>query len=283
VASAPSLPDAVPAPDFTRDTAVTPMGGGLYAACCSLEWAAPIGPNGGYLAAMVLRAMVTEIDDPGREPRSLTLHYLRAPMAGPATVTVTTERTGRTMSTLSARLEQEGRLCIIAIGAFGAAFPSAAELTTPAPATPAWTDVDPWPLHESMPPISHRLLVRPTVGPPPFSGAAEAVSGGWLSLRESAPMDAMLLALFVDAWLPAVFAALTVPAAVPTIDLTVHFRDPRATCAHPAEVPLFCLFRSTTSQDGYVEEDGSVWAPDGTLLAQSRQLALLRPVPGAAG
>jgi hypothetical protein len=30
--------------------------------------------------------------------------------------------------------------------------------------------------------------------------------------------------------------------------------------------------------DGFFEEDGVVWAADGTVLAQSRQLALLMPV-----
>jgi acyl-CoA thioesterase len=43
--------------------------------------------------------------------------------------------------------------------------------------------------------------------------------------------------------------------------------------------PVLARFSSSTSHDGFFEEDGAIWAPDGTLLAQSRQLALL--IPGA--
>jgi hypothetical protein len=34
-------------------------------------------------------------------------------------------------------------------------------------------------------------------------------------------------------------------------------------------------FRTTVIHEGYFEEDGRIWAADGTLLAHSRQLALL--------
>jgi hypothetical protein len=40
---------------------------------------------------------------------------------------------------------------------------------------------------------------------------------------------------------------------------------------------VLARFASRTSHGGFFEEDGEIWAPDGTLLAQSRQLALLLP------
>ncbi len=75
-----------------------------------------------------------------------------------------------------------------------------------------------------------------------------------------------------DAWMPPVFGRITQPAAVPTIDLTVHLRNPQ-----PVDVDdwVLVVFRSTVASDGFIEEDGELWSRDGTLLAQSRQLAVV--------
>ena len=64
---------------FERATAVEPLGDGAWHATCDAAWATQLGANGGFLAAIVLRAMIAELDDPAREARSLTCHYLRRP------------------------------------------------------------------------------------------------------------------------------------------------------------------------------------------------------------
>jgi acyl-CoA thioesterase len=78
--------------------------------------------------------------------------------------------------------------------------------------------------------------------------------------------------------MPAPFPRLTAPTAAPTIDLTIHFRAPAATAALRPEDHVLGVFRSTASAGGFFEEDGELWSPDGTLLAQSRQLALMLPL-----
>jgi hypothetical protein len=67
-----------------------------------------------------------------------------------------------------------------------------------------------------------------------------------------------------------------VPSAAPTIDLNVHFRT-SLPHLEAGVAPHLCLIRirSRLIQDGFFEEDSVIWAPDGTVLAQSRQLALL--------
>jgi acyl-CoA thioesterase len=270
--------------DFAAATAVAAdpdhPGTGVYDAVCSTAWSAPRGPNGGYLAAIVLRAMQAEIADPGRHARSLTCHFLSPPADGPVRVEVGVERAGRSVTVLSARLLQDGRPCVAALGAFGRDFGSAADWTTPAPVLPAAGEIDAWPTFDDAPPIAHRVQLRPVFGAPPFSAAAEAVTGGWLRVADPVEPDAALLAFYADAWLPSPFPRLSAPVAAPTVDLTVHLRAPGALAALGAADPVLARFTSTTSAGGFFEEDGELWAPDGTLLAQSRQLALLFPTNG---
>jgi acyl-CoA thioesterase len=81
----------------------------------------------------------------------------------------------------------------------------------------------------------------------------------------------VVIAAITDAWPPAVFSRLEVPVGVPTIDLTIHFRQT------PSGEPGWTLvrFRTQVAAAGYLEEDGEVWSADGRLLAQSRQLAVV--------
>ncbi len=91
-------------------------------------------------------------------------------------------------------------------------------------------------------------------------------------------MDAPAIAAVTDGWLPPVFGRTNEPLVVPTIDLTVHFRS---AVPHPgvaADGFLLAVFRTSVAADGFLDEDGEVWAPDGTLLAQSRQLAAILPL-----
>src|SRR3954469_4778930 len=106
--------------DFEADTSVRPAGEGAFAASVSDQWAVPRGPNGGYIAAIVLRALEAAVADPARAARSLTLHYLRPPAPGACTVHVTVERAGRTLTSLSARLVQDEQVMVIALAAFAA-------------------------------------------------------------------------------------------------------------------------------------------------------------------
>ena len=79
-----------------------------------------------------------------------------------------------------------------------------------------------------------------------------------------------------DGYYPAIWPRLTELLPAPTIDLTIHFRAPL-----PYSGPVLARFTSRLARDGYFEEDGELWSPDGTLVAQSRQLALLLGAPAA--
>lgn len=262
---------------FSTDTAVEALGEGRYRTRIDPGWWIERGPNGGYVAALVLRAMSTEVDDPGRPARSLTVHYLRPPHEGDAEVAVRIERTGRTLSNVSARLEQDGRLLAVALGAFAQSRPGVAFLDAPPPPVPAPEEVVLLPEPPVTIPMRARYESRFAVGPLPFSGAAEAETGGWIRLApdeaDGEVVDQHLLAAFTDAWIPAVFSKVVGRLGVPTVDLTIHFRNPGVVL--PADRHCLARFHTRAAAEGFLEEDGEIWGPDGVLLAQSRQLAVV--------
>lgn len=258
---------------FSDDTAVIPAGEGCYDARIDQGWWIERGPNGGYLAAIVLRAILAEAAEPERRPRSLTLHYLRPPAVGPCRVRVTVERAGRGVTTMSARLEQDGRDCVLALAALGfdrdgATFDDLEppEVRLPEPiVAPSGVPVA----------IAERYDTRPAIGGNLFEPGDEALTGGWIRTVDDDPVDSVLVAALTDAWPPAVFTRAATPIGVPTVDLTIHFRHAPPAPADPGRPWSVVRFRTTTSAEGFLEEDGEVWTPDGVLLAQCRQLAVV--------
>ena len=272
---------------FDRDTAVHRQGGSesesLFTAEVSPDWRAGRGPHGGYLSAMLLRALVETVADPARTPRSLTIHFTRAPEPGPVSIRTTIERAGRSLSTLSARMEQDGSLMALVLAAFSVPWsaPEIVEMQMPNVSPPDRTREAGTLRQAGAPPFTKHLVFQPRIGTLPFTGSDEPMEiGGWIGLEVPRPIDAISLVFFSDALFPAPFIRLTEQAVSPTIDLTIHFRSgaPRTENADPQELCL-ARFRSSVLHEGFFEEDGVIWAPDGSVLAQSRQLALLMPLP----
>ena len=264
---------------FDADSAVEPLGDGAYAAAIVADWSAPPGPNGGYIAALNLRAMRAEIGEPEKLPRSLTLHYLRPPAPGDVRIEVTVERAGRTATTCSARMTQAGKLTTIALCVLTTDYEGVADWTLTPPEVPPPEEVPAIEMWEGAPSIFAKLETRVLFGPMPFTAGDEAVTGGWLRARGETRLTPELLTLYTDAWWPPPFGVLGEVALAPTLELTIHFR---ARPPEDADALVLARFRAEASIDGLFDERGEVWSRDGRLLAQSRQLALLRPLPNPA-
>ncbi len=272
---------------FDRDTAVQTLSRvgdrGSFAAEVAHGWRAGRGPHGGYLAAIILRALTLALDDPRRSPRSLTIHFLKAPDEGPLLIETTIERSGRSLSSLSARMTQNGTTMGLALAAFSVPWrgPEWNELPMPevAPPDPERRPGTLFPL-EHGPAFAGYIVLQRRFGEMPFTGEqAPLETGGWLGLVEPRPLDALALAFFTDALVPTPFMRLPGPAPAPTIDITIHFRAelPRppsdGAAADPHELVL-ARTHTTLIHEGFFEEDAVIWDRHGTVLVQSRQLAL---------
>jgi acyl-CoA thioesterase len=300
---------------FERATAVTQVAEGRFLAHVDAGWSTPISANGGYLAAILVRAIeaagatgTNGAVDPAsdgavtpRQLRSLTCHFLRPVPSGPLDVSVEVLRTGRRISTVRVTASQHGRDAIHALAAL-------AVLDLPAAGTwePEPPDVGPAPARDaplidpedyrrsgrdgwlgpvaSMPPMFRRVRVAPRIGGVPFSNRelpqGEAPeTGGWIALPEPRPIDAAFVALCTDVWWPPAFQPLGRPAIAPTIDLTIHVRADVPPEGLPDQ-PVLGWYRSTAAHGGLMEEDAALFLPDGSLLAHARQLAIFMPLEG---
>ena len=247
------------------------------------KWKAEVQPdwdifgvaNGGYLMAIAARAMSQAAG--GRSPVSLTAHFIRPISAGPIEVSVETVKTGRTFTTMSARVAAESDSMAL-LGSFAESerlgedtlYVGAVPPEMPAPedcprALPADDRPLPPPLLAHFEERLHPEDAGPIQGRP--SGTAEM--RGWFRRHDDEPLDRFVLFLVADAFPPAVFNARLPLAWTPTLEMTTQIR------AMPAPGWLRCRFRTRFVTGGLLEEDGEVWDQSGRLVALSRQLALV--------
>ena len=271
---------------FAAATAVTradggPRGGITYAAEVHDGWDIGGVANGGYLLAIAGRAIA---DLTGRPPMTVTAHYLNPGLPGPAEVVVEPVKAGKRLATVTASLRRGETELIRVLATCGEVADDGARLVDGAPpelppyeacvADDSTSDPDAPPalgLAMPTPGLMERLGLRLRPGDDAFrfgrtTGRPEIA--GWFAFRDEEPIDAVALLLVADSFAPPIFNAGIGPSWVPTVELTVHVR------ATPAPGPLRCRFGSRFVAAGLLSEDGEIWDSAGTLVAESRQLAL---------
>ncbi|WP_405602366.1 thioesterase family protein [Streptomyces sp. NBC_01410] len=264
--------------EFDRDTAVTLRAPGVYDAELSAGWTIIQAVNGGYLLALLGRALADALPHP--DPFTVSAHYLSASQPGPAVVRTETVRTGRTLSTGQASLfqyDEDGaeveRIRVLAT--YGDLDDLADDVRTTAnpPAMPALQDcLGPSDGPAAIPgssAITERLNIK--LDPATVGWAVGAPSGkgemrGWFSLADGRDADPFSLLLTVDALPPTSFE-LGLKGWTPTVELTTHIR------CRPAPGPLRVSITTRNLAGGFLEEDAEVWDSADRLVAQSRQLA----------
>lgn len=266
--------DSAPGGRFANDTVVTGSGNGKYAGRIVPGWDILGNANGGYLLAMLARAM----RDASGQPDVVTAsaHYLSPGRGGDVVMDVETLKAGRRFTTLTAGMRSDDRLLLHATGSFGdlSALDSDVHLVTAAPPElpapeecPRALPAEPFP-----PPVMANFELRLHPDDSRFLEGrphGDALIRGWFRLLDDEPMDTLALLMAVDAFPPTAFNAALPVAWTPTVELTAHMR------ARPVPGWLRCEFTTRFVTGGFLEEDGTVWDDSGQLVAQSRQLALM--------
>ena len=247
---------------------------GLFRTDLDGGWSVGGGINGGYLMAVVGRALSKVL--PGKpHPLTFSTYFLSASTAGPAEIRTRVVRDGGSTATLAADLLQGDEVRISVLATYGdlGRLPVKEHMTaTPfdiAPLEECISNEFAPPEVRDIAPLMDRFEMRfdPgcigwAVGKP--TGVGEFKS--WFRVEEHDELDPVQLLLAVDAMPPVTFD-LDMPGWAPTLELTAYLR------ARPA--PGWLRLRHATEHvaGGMFAEDCEVWDSAGTLVAQSRQLA----------
>lgn len=259
---------------FDVATAVQSAGDGTYDVLLDPDWRIAGKLNGGYLLAVLGRAVLAELGPAYPHPVAASAHYLRAPAPGPALVSVTVLRTGRSTAQARATLHAGGLACVEAVLTCGG------------------LDGDPWwdgvpavelPDEGSCPrlPVDAPGFTVPMMGvlaerldPATMGWAVGRPAGtgelrGWVRFEDGREPDPVSLLMVVDALPPATFD-LGLAGWVPTLELTCHVR------AVPARGALAVRQRARHVAGDRVDEECDVWDSTGRLVATGHQLAGVR-------
>ncbi|WP_240137264.1 thioesterase family protein [Streptomyces sp. MUM 178J] len=265
--------------EFDRDTAVALREPGVYDAELSAGWTIIRAVNGGYLLALLGRALGEALPHP--DPLAVSAHYLTASQPGPAVIRTQTVRSGRTMSTGQASLfqrDEDGgeveRIRVLATYGDLDRLPDDVRTSAKPPAIPPREHCfgpsdGPAPIPGSSA-ITDRLDIK--LDPATLGWALGAPSGkgemrAWFGLADGRDPDPLSLLLAVDALPPTAFE-LGLEGWTPTVELTAHIR------CRPAPGPLRVSITTRNLAGGFLEEDADVWDSADRLVAQSRQLAM---------
>jgi acyl-coenzyme A thioesterase PaaI-like protein len=272
---------------FSRESAVVKDGDGVYAAELSPGWAAGERTHGGYLLAVMARAALAHAGDgatpaaggpvtardaaPAPDPLVVSAQFLRPPSAGPALVRTSTRRSGRTLTVVTATLEQDGRPCVDAVVTCGVLpddEPAWSELPDlPAEPPADAVDIDAVPGNPfkvasmclmRMDPATAGFAVGRTDLPP--------LTRIWVQPSDEPP-DALFALVAADISPPVVFNLGRLGWS-PTVQLTALLR------ARPTPGWLRVQAECRAVHGRWFDEDHTVVDSTGRLVCQARQLAI---------
>ena len=258
---------------FDKDTALEGVGENRFTGMVDAGWNISDNPNGGYLLSLVTSAIDQTIKHP--DPLSVTAHYLRPGIPdAECEIVVDIIRTGRSITTVRARLVQEAKERLEVIAAYGDLGVSAgvdSDITVNSPKIPGPELCVPRTgnIQGIDLAIMNKLqvMLHPEQAAPGLAGSPEIA--GWIRFADDREPDTRALLLFCDSFPPSPFGLLGVVGWVPTIELTVHIRR------RPAPGWIQGQFKTDDLVDGRMIESGRLWDSTGSLVAECRQIGLV--------
>ena len=263
---------------LTRNARLTRTNDDSYAAQSDPGYWNLIGPFGGWIAALLLRAV---LDDPRRigEPLSLSICFAGPLEAGAFTIRLREVRHNRSTTFWWTELVQDQ-------GGHEAVCAFATVVTAKRRDTPAFLEIAPpsVPLPEHLEsfatsrvalPFLERFDIRYAASPFVLSPDGERL--WWAKARDAEALDFETLTALCDLGLPHIFARLKQRVPVSSVTLNIFYHAPSDDLAACGDDFILSAGRMRIARLGFFDATTTVWARSGTLLATTEQVVWFKP------
>ena len=240
-----------------------------------------IGPFGGWIAALLLKAVLCLPQARGA-PLALDALFMGSIDDGDLEVRVFALRQNRSVGFWRSEAWQAGRLCASAQMTMSIARESVVLQDARFPDV-AGPDLVPVYVNPRTPvPWLDQYVFKPVSGLL-FSRAETMDSRLWIRDAEPRPLDAISLTALCDTPFPPTWIPLPAQSPVSTVSFSVYYRANDADFS--AAGTGFCLMdsRASLARGGYVDQFTSVWSASGSLLAQTQQMLWFADAPAGGG
>lgn len=260
--------------DFDRTLTLVPDPdhAGEFTVELDSAWRSLVGIHGGYMSALTVRGAEALVED-DRAVRTVTTSFLRPGRPGPATVRAQVVRHGRSLTTATADLVQNGHTLLTSRITF-LTDREGVEWTAPVP-----VEVVPFAECVRIEPgidveVAHFAMADGRIDPRrvPFTDGDEARISGYIRPLEPRVVDPAWLTMASDWFPPPAFVRVMPPTGGISIDLTTHVHRPGLLLA--GDEWLTAEFAVTNSTGGLAVEHGRITLLDGTVVAESFQTRL---------
>ncbi len=266
---------------FDQSIALTPAAQPhLFQGATHPAYANMVGPFGGTTCAQLLQGALQHPQRLG-DPVALTVNYAGPVADGTFELTAEPLRTNRSTQHWNLLLRQQGVACASGSAVFA-------------------TRRSTWGAPESLPPAdmpaADAVASAPHAGRPAWvrcydmrfpdpSGEAfhhdsqeQAHSFTRMWIRDEPPraVDFASLAALCDAFFPRIFVRRRRFTPIATVTLSTYFHIDATALAAIGSQHLLATARAHTFRDGYFDQTGLIWAPDGQLLASSHQVVYFK-------
>ena len=237
-----------------------------------------VGPFGGTTAAQLLQSALLHPQSLG-EPVALTVNFAAPVADGEIRFLTRPARTNRSTQHWTIEAQQAGETVATATAVFALRREtwSAGEAVMPS-GLPSADALERMPVKGLMP-WPQRYDMRFTEGAfPTFDEREQEHSRSCLWVRDepARAMDFASLAAMSDSFFPRIFVRRRRRVPIGTVTLTTYFHTDSAQLAQVGSRHVLGVAKALNFRNGYFDQTGELWSPEGQLLASTHQLVYFK-------